>query len=693
MWLKIVYKNGSEESTNSTKVFSISFDILPPISDPTENFRVSSVFPLDEENCIKTLANGYIYFLSFENAYRVLGRVSNIGGKGLQERTFFSLGLASIILITEQEESYDELMSIANATPNAIEIWKISNSTATIEHVDIKKGAHSIEFETLPDYSTLHISERAIIDEFFISIRLVLIKLNSHMPGELLRIESLIDEVRTLVTELIYIQNPKASVPESLSEFSNQDLNNKKIAQQIWKQNLDRIIQVNSALSYISTQAFSGAIPILERRSLIRRNSFLGIGSAMLALNRITRYIEDAFSQIPFNEIITEYMPKAAALNGIEELAIYDKREWYQSSIDLFSNGINASGKFHKLPYFSGRLGYRETEYSIAAALQSLSSGSGLEWSLMTLTHEMLHGHVRNIISAIFYGDKGWRRETQRTEFYNRFKKKHSKRLNNERLIDSVRNIILYYCSLTFTHGSLSLKIQSKTSAHEPEIVLPLIDDLWSRLEQEYRNISEIFVHVLDLHYFYASRVSVYIPLIWASWVSLPHINGDLRQYILRSLLSLASKEDGSAFDRFLSSVLKFKEILEKYQDTKLNHPTIKDVIEILNDRNLLNSEYFFAFKASLFIVDLVKEVFTSKKIRSFFLKDDFVNFENDEASFEQAFTYELPNGFNDESIAAPLAYLLHKMIIELENDTSMADLEKETAIMFLALNSTPNNY
>ena len=178
-----------------------------------------------------------------------------------------------------------------------------------------------------------------------------------------------------------------------------------------------------------------------------------------------------------------------------------------------------------------------------------------------------------------------------------------NKRPSDEKLDDSIRNVILCYCCHTYSHGSLTVKKASKGKIFAiPD--LPK-DELWNTFESEFRNISEIFVHVLDLHYFYAGRVSIYIPLIWCSWIAVPHINGDIRQYVLRSLLAIASKEDGDVFTRFNSSISRFVDILRKYEKDKLNFPIIPEIIANLDNKDKAYQLYFTAFKASLIIVDL----------------------------------------------------------------------------------------
>lgn len=695
MWLKIDFKEEDivNWSTNPKNIIvSISDSKIAPVDSDSNSFRLSPIFPLCEEYIIESLDSTSIHFFNFSNAYRVLGRIDRKGTDKLKKCVFFSLGLSSIILITKDNLAFEELRQIINDKENAYEKWVVEK-TLIVDIFYAVNVSEKIEEQniSIDDYKSLPVTERAIIDEFCITINLLMPKLNAHMPAELKKIIRLIDEVNKLITELVFLfnSNEGMEIPESLIEYSLDQLKEGKLNQVIRHQNIDRIIQINSALSYISTQAFSGAIPILERRSLIRRNSLLGIGSGILAINNIARFIETSFSKISFDRVLLNSMPLAKPLKGLENLPKYDSSEWHKGSINVFAHEEDFEIPYFKLPYFSGRLGFRETEYSIAAAIQSVSSGASLEWSLLTLTHEMLHGHVRNIIGSLFFGGKEQNPDVLRVDFYTFFDKRINKKIEDESLSDSIRNIILTYCCYTTTHGSLSVK-KSYTS-NGFKIIVPSQNELWNILEDEFRNISEIFVHVLDLHYFYAGRVSVYIPLIWCSWISVPHINGDVRQYILRSLLAISSKESGGSFSRFYSSVSRLKEILYKHKNNKLNYPIIDEIINILEDEKKLNNNYWPAFKASILIVDLVTQIFVSEKIRASLFNDEFVKWENDEKdeeSFEEKFIYNLPEGFNDEVINSPLSFLLDRMIRELDSNIPMVDLERETTLQFLSLNS-----
>ncbi|WP_316849632.1 hypothetical protein [Pedobacter agri] len=693
MWLKIFYDNSDIPewwSKEPSKVsVELDFSKIAPISDNQKSFRISPIFPL-VQNELRSIDNNTIHFYSFSNAYRVLGRIQLLGSKELQECVFFSIGLSSVILISNNENIIQQFIETSLYDSLSTEKWIIENSIIKTISYDFKKSENGSQLSlNIEDYSKLPLAERSVIDEFKISAHFLVLKTQTHMVSELDKINRLVSEINDLIIELIYLEDISTVIPQGLKEYSMLDFQDGRLRNMIKHQNLDRIIQVNSALSYVSTQAFSGATPILERRSLVRRNSLLGIGSAILALNNIARFIESCFSKVAFEDVIIKGMSISSPLQGLDVLHNYNSTTWYDSSVSKFSHFIPKNNSYFKLPYFNGRLGFRESEYSIAAAIQSLTSGASLEWSLMTITHEMLHGHVRDLLTFIFFGDESQKEEDKRKLFYDKFIRKVHKKVVKETLIDSIRCILFTYCCLSITHGSLT-SIREFDPA-KVEIEVPEQNELWETLEIENRNINEIMVHILDLHYFYASRVSVYIPLIWCSWVAVPYISGDIRQYILRSILTICSKTDGSVFTRFKQSIGRLKELLIKYQANKLNHPIILEVLDILDNTDLLMLKYFPAFKSSIIIVDMIGEIFISEAVRASIFNDEFAKFEDDdevEDSFEKIFKYDLSDGFNDEIIKSPILYLLDKMIKQLNSTISTDDLEKETSLQLIALNS-----
>ncbi len=346
---------------------------------------------------------------------------------------------------------------------------------------------------------------------------------------------------------------------------------------------------------------------------------------------------------------------------------------------------------FFKLNFFSARRGYRETEYTISAALQSLYEGASLKWSLMTITHEMLHGHVRYVLAMLFFVDDGVQSQQIKETIFKKFKAKvnSDKIIETHDYLDSIRNTILAYCTWTKTLGSLSNNvIDSDGVSFKPPSDT---SELWELLGQEYKNISEICVHVLDLHYFYYSKREIYIPLIWASWVEIPHISGDLRQYILRSLVAISSTVNNPKnAKRFNESIQLLIDIFESHKLGVLNHPLISMALDQLNDEKFRES-LFTPFKASLLIVDLAKKVFLSKAINEFLYNDEFFR-TIDDPSQEITFDYALPDGFNEHKISSPTAFLLDRMtkLLNLSKENyDKVDFERHTASIFISLASS----
>ncbi len=692
MWIKINYKQEEFEyeifKPNAISV-SLESSLTVPIKESDKSVRLSRVFPLLADTPIPNFDSGKIYFFDFTNPFRILGILKMSSSDKLQQELYFSNGLCSIILISADSKSYEELNSLINEEPNSYEIWSVKNKF--IQKVDFKTPkAQKIDVPAISEYEMLSQVERVTLDEFAVSIKILSSKIEIHDIYNQATLSSLVTEVNEFIAELKYLSKPVGEIPDSIIErdlkFIESPLENQIMKQQI----LDRLIQINSTISYVSTQSYSGAVPILERRSLLRRNSLLGIGATIRSLNRLVKYIEDATSLIDFEGIITKLMPKATDLKGTERLPTYDCSKWAIQNIESFER-INNRNDGHKLAYFSSRLGFRETEYSITAAVNSITSGLSLEWSLMTITHEMLHSHVRLILNSVFYGSEENTAETNFDAFYHRYLSKMlDENVPEYSLIDSIRNIILSYCCNSSHCGSLTNEMRYESSYTDDgiRVDVPPQTDFWNLFRNEYRNLNEIFVHVLDLHYFYGGRTTKYIPLIWCSWSAVPHINADIRQYILRSLLAIASKYDNNPYERWLLSVEKFKEIVENNFPENTDFPIAAKLKEVLNDDDLLKNSYFLAFKNSLIIVDLVMKVFYSQTIRAKLLEDEYISFERDDEHDEEELVYKMSNDFYDLKIDCPIPYLFNSMIKILNNKYGIEDLERATSFHFLAMNS-----
>ena len=240
---------------------------------------------------------------------------------------------------------------------------------------------------------------RGIAEEFACSFRDLRRWAALYAVDEIERLKILLGEVTILVTELLWLNIKSNEIPEGLADY---DTTNSLVCSKLIQQRTDRIVQINAALSYVLSQGFFGAPPILSDSCLVRRHSLLGIGRAHRGLLNLVREIEEAFGTLSVPASIYQKWTQYPGLAGFDSSKNLDSSTWATHNLpDILLAGPADPHPF-KLVYFSGRLGYRESEYAISAAIHALTSGDSPEWHLSTMTHEILHGHVRDILGAIF---------------------------------------------------------------------------------------------------------------------------------------------------------------------------------------------------------------------------------------------------------------------------------------------------
>lgn len=657
-----------------------------PIPSDGVTVRVSPVFPLSETFVVPDLTTAEIQFFEFTNAFRCLGKIQQLGTPLLKSRVLFSYGACSVILICDSPQVLKDFKKLSLNNPKATEVWELKNRKVQ-KFRCVPAAATSVSLGTVRDYSTLPGPIKTIIDEFVASVTIVASKVDVEQEDRLKLFQGLVTLVDGFIWELTYFHTREGTPPDRFWTRNLGSLQQPAERQILTQQIIDRMTQINAALSYVTTQMYSGSVPILERRSLIRRNSLLGIGSALSTIERIVAYIEDALASVNFEELILDKMKEQRPLPGMEEPTFPIRTDWRTRNIDKLDSDKPTKPRVRKLAYYSSRYGFRESEFAITAALNSLWNGLSLEWSTMTITHEMLHSHVRSLLSYIFFLRDGGE-DSNYEYFYDRFFRKvfDAAPVVDYSLIDSIRELIFVYCLRTTKMGSLSLTTESNKNF---ELEAPAnFSDFYPLLRDEYRNISEIFVHVLDLHYFYGGRATKYIPLIWSSWSAVPSVRADIRQYVLRSLLALASKFNVSNVRRFSLAVAEFKSILKEYEGLQERIPILHEVTLVLNDPELLDAEYLHAFINSLILVDLAKEIFFSAQVAASLVDDEKISYSQLEDRIETEMSYDMPLGFFDDKVDCPIPYLFDRMLRVLRGELSQEGDERNLAISLLAMNS-----
>lgn len=547
----------------------------------TPPYRVSPIYPVSSDPELPKENEWLIGFFEFRHPFQVIARVLARAPE-LSPVLWFSLGSCSCLVITDKEHVVDLISQLAPEPPNTTEIWKIRAGVLYNANCTHRDTTNFDPFEfSIEHIEDLEIEIRGLLVEFIANIQSAARETLRHLPEEINTYRGIAKITRSIAQDLLFIERPNDwPCPPALAPYTSEAIReDSALRSSLTNQRIDQLVQLNSTLSYVISQAFFGSVPILEHVSLIRMHGLLGVGTAHRALVMIARTIELAFERNSIEALVLEQYPHVPPLPNFEHASVYDPEKWQSvCGVDKFLASDRYSREsLRKLPLFSGRLGFRETQFSISSALQVLFAGDGRAWHLSTMTHEMTHGHVRNLLGAIFKGQAG---ETDAEKFrriYQTFAD-HMRGKSGESIyaIDSIRSVILSYCCLTHELGSLT---RSRSEAGQltgseilsDEFVLLSELDVWKQFEREYRNLNELFVLVLDLHYFYRSELVVYLQAVWQSWSAVPGVIRDLRQYVIRSLLSAASMPDsvGDALVRFRNAVREVVTALEPISSSR----------------------------------------------------------------------------------------------------------------------------
>ncbi|WP_436515933.1 hypothetical protein [Ekhidna sp. To15] len=684
--------DGKEDSYPSYDTASLSISINDPIKFDGHQFGIFSPIFTPFKNgvdMIETILNKRVAFYYVSNLHPILKVIISEFGLEGSNQIYYSLGLANIIVIDDHQNTLiDDINSlIKNESKDnffAYEEW-ITDENGKIEQKEAKVFASfepkSIDID-VSEYLSTDIN--FVISEFTISANKILAGSKRFSPHYFEFFKRIFGVVKLLIDDLKFLfSDPKATPSDDLLErFQNQfeierslsfeetlniirsNLPSVTVDQinSIKNEKLGRLIQFSSSISYVYNQSFCGAVPILDHVGIIRRHSLLGLGHAMNGLKELLLQMEIAFANIPFEEVDLKKENRTNTIWGGVKLyndipfsldslinsffpemhsqIVWEKEAEKSNTFQTLSNSRdhlekNDTGFFMRMPFFSGRLGFREYELSVACALQTLVSSSSLKWHIINYTHEIIHGHVRVILNKLIRPreidisyEKWIEKNIDGVYEINRklISARAIQKSDLDKLIDTNYDFFVYiifnYCIKAKALGSLSKSwdlVKNKSYKADTRLGRPLHAPSPSEFEEDwkdhhYRDISEMFVHVLDYKYVYCEQLNDYLVAIWTSWSTMPIVQAKTKHYVLRTLLIIALKEKkANPSIRFESSLLSLSTLVSKsenIEDFALPKEFIQSVINQDKDsRDMKDLEE--RFKNCIVVVDMFYQFFS----------------------------------------------------------------------------------
>ena len=262
------------------------------------------------------------------------------------------------------------------------------------------------------------------------------------------------------------------------------------------------------------------------------------------------------------------------------------------------------------ITHFSLRHGFKESKFSVTASSECLTDGLSPQWTLITLSHEIMHHRVREIFQALFgvnWDNQGYQMISK--EDYKNFRKWYEQPKVNpsQKKISSIlRNVIFYFC-LAMDRYAKPTKEQSKRE----EIEITSVSEL-EKIFQNYKlSAVELFVHFHDYYFTYAFQSKIYVISLWASWIKVAAPIKNPIDYLIRTLSTIACGTGFKPRAAFQHAIEIFTEALDMLEDVGIHSPVFDKLKKSLDDENA--KEYMFIkFKISYYLMDQIRLYFAS---------------------------------------------------------------------------------
>ena len=357
--------------------------------------------------------------------------------------------------------------------------------------------------------------------------------------------------------------------------------------------------------------------------------------------------------------------PKIAGINVFRTIAAYSPATWENPDvqIDKYLDDASSLRPQPHMLFYSGRLGFQETPFSVSAAMQTLSNADSVRWSLMTLTHELMHAHVREMLAAIFSTtDAGQLSEDAFRESYRDYQAYMRGGYASGRwtLQQCLRFVIFNFCIFQDAYERLADQCRDSSARDKGKERVELRwedrERLWGGFVRYFKFINEIMVHTLDYFYFYNAKHNLFLDTVWESWCTVPVVLVNLDHYLLRSITTISSTQAGTLRERFDSSLGIVTERLHAISQRKPGSVVIQGALASLT--NKANARrLWLMFQPAVYLADATRCFLKSSRIHAALISDTYVRATSD------GYEYGLEMGeFPGFAVSSPVAIVADRV-------------------------------
>ncbi len=656
----------------------------------SHSVRSSPIFPVTPSVArLPETENFWIGFFYYQQAFLTIGEAVAELDDQRQSELWYSHGLATPIIIASDISVIEGFERDYQSRLRAIEIWEVRagvlvrSSTRLSPAMKIDPKALSLVACASFDADT-----RSLVSQLQQSLMTAAAAAAQFAPRDIGVFAEVVHAANETISELAFLIQQSGTPPLSVSRDVVQAILTDSVQrQQRIHQRIGDLVQLNSTLSYVISQSYSGRPPILLHPSPFISYQLLGVGTAARALSALCRFVESRFAE---HSICSTIDTKYRLLPPVEEfvnLQNFDPGKWRdfarKEKLDFHFDSAAPEVVKPRLLYFSSRLGFRESEFTLTAAAQVLELSCTARWNLITMSHELIHAHVRAILAAIFAGTAETCTSSEFARFCDIFAQARDGDHAGLHLIDSLRNAIFSYAKHRQPARRLA-KAASATTKSRLRDSVPKSDaaSLRDCLTGSFRILNEIIVHTLDYYYFYNGSTSTYVTLLWQSWATVPAVLEHLDEYLLRTLIPVSTKFHGNTNERLTQSIAETKGAIEAIVTSTPTNGVAAAALARLSEPRA-REEFVPEFLFGSYLAELTRHFLLSAVMQAALREgDDNVDVDSD----GDEWTYSLDSlTFPGFTVTSPVAFLIDRLVRASRGENTGVDEEALSAWTLLA--------
>ncbi|WP_344778497.1 hypothetical protein [Nocardioides panacisoli] len=511
--------------------------------------RVSAVYPLANEADAPLPSSGYLVFLFPRSAQTVLSKLTRHVGEGIA--VFASHGLASVILVVTggpdsetdadgaERTRIDDLLDLVDGDLCAAEIWPFEGETVLETQTTVRHWSPASAPATFEDVeaSDLPYEVRTEVEQF-----------NLNFQYFWARAYKYCDEYEDLAA---WLQETVSDIARTVAAYARADTDPASLDNPQQHYGLvSLLVEINACLTMLNSQAVGVTPPLTQSSFPVGEYSLLGIGSAARAAWRIYRHMSDIFANAQHLDRLHAMRHGAPFDSGVVPYR-FNPASWESSplSIETQPPGADPSPPRRHIVYFSSRWGFHQTIQSVSLSWQCINGNAATDWNLLTLSHEFLHSHLRELLDELLLVQDDAELAAL-VEAYNSGEPTTWSIAAKQFLLQRLRWI---------DHG-LQLIAARDTAEQNGQSHVEIVrsapmtaEEAHHLLRDRLRFLEEVIVHVMDYIYFYDADDELFVSSLWHSWALVPNVQPKIDEYVLRTLLALASTwrshDETQAFD------------------------------------------------------------------------------------------------------------------------------------------------